>query len=102
MSLEDELTWALEGTIKAAKAHGFIPRIFIRMLARFGGVGTAKRLLAVERLQAGLIQLCELGLLHESMEAVVLQPKFQPLFTEEELTEARKRLEELGFFKDTT
>lgn len=33
MTLEDELTWALEGTIKAARVHGFIPRIFMQMLA---------------------------------------------------------------------
>jgi len=33
------------------------------------------------------------------MEAVVLQDKFRSLFTEEELAEAHRRLEELGYFK---
>ena len=99
MSLEDELTRALEGTVKAAKARGYFPTYFMQMLAEHGGVGTAKRLLAVERPQAGLIELWRLGLLHESMEAVVLQPKFHSLFTEEELAEAFHRLEELKIIK---
>ena len=99
MSLNDELTQELEGTIKAAKARGYIPNYFMQMLAEHGGVETAKRLLAGEKPQTGLFELYKLGLLHESMEAVVLQPKFQPLFTEKELAEAHKRLDDLGYFK---
>jgi len=33
------------------------------------------------------------------MEALVPQPKYEALFTDEEHAEARRRLEELGFFK---
>jgi hypothetical protein len=39
------------------------------------------------------------NLLDDSLEAVVLQEKFRPLFTEAELAEARRRLEELGYFE---
>ena len=68
------------------------------MLERDGGLKTAKRLIASRGPQKGLFTLQGLGLLGESMEAVMLQERFRPLFTEEELAEARRRLEELGYF----
>jgi hypothetical protein len=42
------------------------------MLEAHGGKETAKRLLAKAEPQAGLFELWNLGLLHESLEAVVL------------------------------
>ena len=69
------------------------------MLEEHGGVETAKGLLAKSEPQTGLFELWQLNLLHESMEAVVLQEKFKSLFTEDELAEAHRRLEELGYFK---
>lgn len=99
MSLEAEFTQALEGTIEAAKARGYIPTYFMQMLSEHGGKETAKRLLAKPEPQTGLFELWRLDLLKESMEAVVLQEKFHPLFTEEELAEAYRRLEALEYFE---
>jgi hypothetical protein len=100
MSLETEFTQALEGTIEAAKKRGYIPTYFTQMLAEYGGVETAKRLLAKSEPQTGLFELYHKGILHESMEAVICDnPRFQVFFTNEELAEARHRLEELGYFK---
>jgi len=99
MGIEEELTQALEGTINAAKARHYVPSYFMQMLGDYGGVGTAKRLLAKQEIQQGLMTLAELGLLADSMEAVVLQDRFSSLFTQDELTEAHRRLEELGYFK---
>jgi len=99
MSLEAEFTQALEGTVEAAKARNYIPTYFLQMLGELGGVETAKRLLAKSEPQTGLYELWRLGLLKDSMEAVVLQDKFRSLFTPEEIAEARRRLEELGYFK---
>jgi hypothetical protein len=96
---KEELTEALRGTYEAARKRGYVATYFLQMLEEHGGVETAKRLLAKSELQTGLFELWKLGLLHESMEAVVLQEKFHSLFTEAELAEARRRLEELGFFK---
>ena len=98
MSLEAEFTQALEGTIEAAKARKYFPTYFMQMLGEYGGVETAKRLLASREPQTGLFELYRLDLLHESMEAVVLQAKFHSLFTEDELAEAHERLEGLGYF----
>jgi len=98
MNLAAELIQALEGTIEAAKARHYYPKYFMQMLGEHGGVKTAKRLLAGKEPQTGLFELYHLNLLHESMEAIVLRDKFRPLSTEEELVEAHRRLEELGYF----
>jgi hypothetical protein len=97
MDLEEEFTQALWGTVEAAKAKKYYPTYFMQMLEKYDGLGTAQRLLATQETQTGLLKLYELDLLGESMEAVVLQEKFRPLFTKHELAEARRRLEELGF-----
>ena len=101
MSLEAEFSQALEGTIEAARMRGYIPTYFMQMLSEHGGVETAKRLLAKSEPQTGLFELWNLGLLKDSMEAVVLQEKFRSLFTDAEITEAHHRLEELGYFKES-
>ena len=66
------------------------------------GVETAKRLLQKSDAQQGLFTLYDLGLLRESVEASVINEKFQSLFTKDEIEEARRRLEELGYFDTIT
>ena len=100
MSLETEFTEALRGTIVAAKKRGYNPTYFTQMLDELGGKETAKRLLAKREPQTGLFELWRLDLLHESMEAVVDDnPCFHILFTQDEIHEAHRRLDELGYFK---
>lgn len=98
MGLEEEFTQALEDTVEVVKGKSYYPHYFMQMLGEYGGVETARKLLAKEDPQAGLFKLYEIGMLNESLEAVVLRSKFQPLFTEAELFEAHRRLEELGYF----
>jgi hypothetical protein len=99
MTLEVEFTQALEGAVEAAKARKYFPSYFIQMLAKYGGVEMAKRLLAKPGPQEGMFTLYSIGLLHESMEAVIWDnPRFHALFTKEEIEEAHRRLEELKYF----
>ena len=98
--LEDEFHAAMVTTYEEGAKRGYFPTIFLQMLHEHGGVETAKRLLAVKEPQTGFYRLWELDLLHESMEADVIQEKYQPLFTAEEIQEARRRLDELDFFKE--
>jgi hypothetical protein len=95
--LKDEFYAAMLTTYEEGVQSGYIPTRFQQMLQQYGGVETAKRLLAAKETQAGLFTLWELGLLDQSMEATVIQEKFQPLFTAEEIQEARRRLEELNY-----
>lgn len=99
MTLEEELEKELWRTVDVAKEHHYTPTIFIRMLNTHGGVETAKRLLDVSKPQDGLFELYNRGLLSESMEAVVIKEKYHSLFTESELAEAHRRLEELRYFE---
>ncbi len=101
MTLEEEFTAALRGTVEAARERKYNPAYFLKMLAQYGGLETAKRLIAKRDPQAGLMQLWELRLLNDSMEAVMLRSRFRSLFTDEELAEAKQRLEDLGMDTST-
>lgn len=100
MGLKEEFTQALEGTIEVAKSRGYIPTYFMQMLSEHGGVETAKQLLSKSEPQTGLFELWNLGILHESMEAVICDnPRFHSLFDPTDIAEAHRRLEELNYFK---
>lgn len=99
MSLDSEFTSAMWEAFQAERDLGVIANYFARMLEEHGGVETAKRLLATSDPQTGLYRMWELNLLEKSMEAVVLQSRFRSLFTDAEIAEAHRRLEELGYFK---
>ena len=97
--LENQFHHAMIGVYQNAKEHDYFATYFKRMLDDYEAVETAKRLLAKQEIQAGLIKLWELKLLSQSMEALVIQERFKPLFTDAEIAEARRRLEELDYFK---
>jgi hypothetical protein len=67
------------------------------MLSEHGGLVTAQRLLAAPTASEGFTALWERQRLDLTVEAQVVQPRFAPLFTEEELDVARQRLIELGY-----
>lgn len=95
--IADAFNRAMNELSEKSIKDGYFPHYFMQMVGQYGGVETAKRLLAKNDTQSGLTRLWELNLLDQSMEAHVLQPRFQCLFTEEELAEARKRLTDRGF-----
>lgn len=68
---------------------------FRRMVLEMGGVAAAKKLLATDKMQYGLYELFVCGRLDLTVETLVLQPESRELFTLEELTEAKRRLDEL-------
>ncbi len=70
---------------------------FLQMVHEHGGLSAAKRLLHAPVVQSGLIALWEKDQLAISMENVVLQRRFGPLFDDNERTIARQRLEAYGF-----
>lgn len=97
--LERDFQRAMLGVYGQARDLGYPATRFKQMIDKYGGVQAAKRLLAKTDLQSGLMWLWEHGALAISMEALVLEEHFQPLFTELELAEAHRRLEDLGYFK---
>ena len=97
-SLPDRFHAAMLQIYQTALEHGYRATYFNRMVDEHGGVEAAHRLLTDADAQPGLFRLWELDLLDSSVEALVIQDQFQPLFSEQEITEARRRLEELGYF----
>ena len=75
-----------------ALEHGYPANRFLGMISEHGGLGAAKRLLASPEAQSGLDELWDRGLLHISMEALILNEHWQNFFTDDELEEARRRL----------
>jgi hypothetical protein len=62
---------------------------------RHGGVETARRLLRQKGPSKGLVKLGEKGRLDLAMEALVLDPAFASLFSDEERATASRRLDEV-------
>lgn len=83
--------------VKAKREAGYNATYFFEMLHQHGGLGTARRLLASRVVSDGFAALWERKRLDLTVENVVLQPAFQPLFSVDELDTARRRLQDYGF-----
>lgn len=74
---------------RAKKECKYNPTRFNQMLTQYGGVGTAKRLIAngimTSKTSDGYTTLYLCGRLDLTMEHSVCQPKYRELFTQEEI-----------------
>jgi len=70
---------------------------FLGMIAEHGGLETARILLHAKTVSDGYTALWERGRLNLTVEALVLQPEWSELFTDEERDTARKRLRDYGY-----
>lgn len=80
-----------------ARELNYHPLVFIRMLSDYGAVGAAKRLLAQAGYQYGFEKLFTSNRLEYSVEAFVILPWYQPLFTPSEIQIAEERLTLVDF-----
>lgn len=81
----------------AKKDLGYTATRFIQMVGEVGGLDTARRLLHAPGVSDGFTTLWEKGRLDLSVENRVLDPRFRPLFTDDERRIARERLKQYGF-----
>ena len=96
-SLEGEFHRAMLSIYDAAAKLGYRPTRFLQMVDEHGGVAAARRLLGGPVAQSGLTTLWELGRLDISMEALVVQERWQPIFSDAERQAARDRLSAYGY-----
>lgn len=82
-------------TIK--KEYGYNASRFIQMVANKGAVAAAKQLISKPGGSDGFTVLWEHGCLKLSVEAHVLEPKFQELFTDEERKICEERLKQYDY-----
>ncbi len=73
---------------------------FLGMLSDIGGFETAKYLIRTDKPSLGYTALYDRGRLDLTVEAEVLRPDWDDLFTPEDRQMARKRLTEYGFDVD--
>ena len=89
---------AMKNVYLLAKSEaGYDARLFLSMLSTLGGLGTAKRLLATTDVSSGFTVLYERGRLDLTVEALVVKPEFESLFTDDEIDISRQRLHDLGY-----
>ena len=97
LPLEEPLYDALIVATKACQRLGYNPTYTLQMISESGPLGTCQRILATAQPSDGFSRLWELGRLDLTVANIVLRPQFADLFTEEERTNERRRLEELGY-----
>ncbi len=68
---------------------------FLQMLNEHGGVETANRLLP--EMSQGFAELWKRNRLDLTMEALIIQAKWRPLFTQQQLQVAEDRLRDCGY-----
>ncbi|MBP3922641.1 MAG: DUF2089 family protein [Ruminiclostridium sp.] len=82
---KDEL---IENAERGKILYGYNPKEYIRMIKQYGAVAAVKRLIAITKsgkLPDGFLKLVECNALELTMEASVCNPKYQSLFSAEEI-----------------
>ena len=80
-----------------ASKLGYTPTYFWQMVQTLGGYQAAKKLIYTKNPSSGLTRLWDLMRLDLSVEAHVIMPKYNALFTDDERRICTERLEEFGY-----
>lgn len=96
--LEAEFHKAMVEVSKSAKAIGYNPTRFTQLVANEGGYTVAKKLINSASVSDGFNKLWEINRLDLTVEAVILKPEFNALFTNDERLIVKERLAEFGYF----
>ena len=96
--LERKFTCDMEELCRIAKKEcGYNPVRFHQLMSRIGAVAAAKQLITKPGGTEGFTTLWMHKWLDLSIEAHVLKPEYQELFTEEERRICEERLTEMGY-----
>lgn len=82
---------------RARDEAGYVATRFLQMVNEYGGVNAAKILINAENPSDGYTALYMKRHLDITVEALVQDPKWSPLFTPDEVNRARLRLKEYGY-----
>ena len=97
ISLDDEFYRAMLNICDAAAELGYRPIRFLQVVHEHGGLVAARRLLGAPEAPSGLTEPWKRGRLDISMEGLVVQEHWQPLFSDAERQAARDRLSAYGY-----
>lgn len=90
-SLERDFVAALRDTYAQCAALDYHPTGMLEMIERHGGIGTARRLLALPP-SDGFARLALLGRLDLAVESLILEARWEHVFSDDERRTARRRL----------
>ncbi len=98
-ALEREFDEAMLNIYRRADSEaGYTATMYLRMLNERHGLATAQTLIHTNAPSSGYTHLWERGRLDLTMEALIFDnPKWHPLFTENELRIVRQRLRDYGY-----
>lgn len=95
--LEFQFNAEMYRVIKDSREAGYNPSYFAQMVDDRGGLATARKLIMDDTPSDGFTKLWEMQRLDLSVEAVALERRFAPLFTQAARMKARRRLEDYGY-----
>ena len=96
--LEAEFDEAMLDIYRHAKSDaGYTATRFLGMVVSRGGLDTAQYLIHADTISDGYAALCERNRLDLTVEYLILEPKWKPLFTKAERHVAVRRLREYGY-----
>ena len=94
----EEFHRAMIDLYKRAKIEAqYEAKIFLGMISERGGLETARYLLQTAEPSEGYVALWERRRLDLTVEAAVLKPEWSPLFSDDERSTARARLQAYGY-----
>jgi len=82
---------------RAKNEADYVATRFIQMVAQYGGVETAIKLINSDKPSEGYTALWEKGRLDITVEALVQDTKWAPLFNTDEINKAQRRLKDYGY-----
>ena len=83
--------------VRALREANYPATRYHQMLCDHGGLETARRLINAPTVSDGYTALWERKRLDLTVEALIQDPKWSELFTEDELKSAKKRLDDYGY-----
>lgn len=96
--LEHRFHKAMIEVYESAKREcGYNATYFLQTIIDKGALKTAKHLITSNTPSEGFTKLWECNHLDMTVEAVALNPMYADLFTEDELKQAKERLEQYGY-----
>ncbi|HEX7484983.1 MAG TPA: hypothetical protein VF332_02445 [Vicinamibacterales bacterium] len=96
--IEAQFHEAMLNIYKRAKTEAHYPaNRFLGMVVEMGGLATARYLLHAEKVSDGYTALWERGRLDLTVEAMILDAKWRPLFADDERAIAVARLQQYGY-----
>ena len=87
----------IDNAIKEMSKIGYKPKVFINMRIEHGTIEAIKRLIHSDEVSSGFTTLWEKQRLDLSMENIIQEPEWIGLFTVDDRSLAKKRLEKYNF-----